>query len=135
MPDRYDVIIVGARCAGATLAIYLARQGASVLVLDRDPLPSDQVLSTHVVHAPGMDVLDEVGVGDAVRAVAPAMRVVRLRKNDGIVDVEMPRGREEYCPRRASRRPPRARRAGRGRHRARSHPRHRCRLAERPRGR
>ena len=101
MPDRYDVIVVGARCAGATLATYLARQGASVLVLDRDPLPSDQVLSTHVVHAPGMEVLDEVGVGDAVRAVAPAMRVVRLRKNDGIVDVEMPRGREEYCPRRA----------------------------------
>lgn len=58
--DRYDVIVVGARCAGATLATYLARAGASVLVVDRDALPSDQVISTHVVHAAGMDVLDEV---------------------------------------------------------------------------
>ena len=100
MPDRYDVIIVGARCAGATLAIYLARQGRAVLLVDRDALPSDQVLSTHLVHAPGMEVLDDVGVGDAVRSVAPPMRIVRLRKNNGIVDVEMPPGREEYCPRR-----------------------------------
>jgi menaquinone-9 beta-reductase len=97
----YDAIIVGARCAGATLASYLARGGASVLVVDKDPLASDQVLSTHLVHGAGMEVLDEVGVGDAVRTVAPAMRVVRLRKNSGIVDVPMPNGRYEYCPRRA----------------------------------
>lgn len=96
----YDVIVVGARCAGATLATYLARRGASVLVVDKDALPSDQIISTHTIHPAGMDVLDEVGVGGAVRAVAPAMRVVRLRKNDGIVDVPTPDGRHEYCPRR-----------------------------------
>ena len=98
--DRYDVIIVGARCAGASLATYLARNGASVLVVDRDALPSDQILSTHTIHAAGMDVLDEVGVGEAVRAVAPPMRIIRLRKNDSVVDVPAPNGREEYCPRR-----------------------------------
>ena len=57
----YDVIIVGARCAGATLAIYLARSGLSVLMIDKDKLPSDQVLSTHTIHPPGIDILDEVG--------------------------------------------------------------------------
>jgi hypothetical protein len=31
-------------------------------------------------------VLDDVGVGDAVRAVAPPMHIVRLRKNDAIVE-------------------------------------------------
>jgi menaquinone-9 beta-reductase len=98
---RHDVIVVGARCAGATLATFLARAGASVLLLDKDRLPSDQVLSTHTIHPPGLDVLDEVGVGDAVRAVAPATRLVRLRKNDAVVDIEFSGGRAEYCPRRA----------------------------------
>jgi flavin-dependent dehydrogenase len=99
--QSYDVVIVGARCAGATLATFLARTGASVLLLERDRLRSDQVLSTHTIHPPGLDVLDEAGVGDAVRAVAPPTHVVRLRKNKTFVDIEFPEGRAEYCPRRA----------------------------------
>ena len=97
---RHDVVIVGARCAGATLATFLARAGASVLLLDKDRLPSDQILSTHTIHPPGLDVLDEVGVGDAVRAVAPPTHIVRLRKNDAVVDYGFSGGRAEYCPRR-----------------------------------
>jgi menaquinone-9 beta-reductase len=57
--SRYDVVIVGARCAGATLATFLARGGASVVLLDKDRLPSDQILSTHTIHPPGLDFLDE----------------------------------------------------------------------------
>ncbi len=98
--SRHDVVIVGARCAGATLATFLARAGASVLLLDKDPLQTDQILSTHTIHPPGLDVLDEVGVGDAVRAVAPPSHIVRLRKNDAFVDCEFSGGRAEYCPRR-----------------------------------
>jgi menaquinone-9 beta-reductase len=97
---HHDVVIVGARCAGATLATFLAKAGASVLVLDKDPRPSDQILSTHTIHPPGLDVLDEVGVGDAVRAVAPPTHIVRLRKNDAVVDYGFSDGRAEYCPRR-----------------------------------
>jgi menaquinone-9 beta-reductase len=97
----YDVVIVGARCAGATLATFLVRAGASVLLLEKDRLRSDQILSTHTIHPPGLDVLDEVGVGDAVRAVAPPTHVVRLRKNETFVDIEFPAERAEYCPRRA----------------------------------
>ena len=66
----------------------------------RTGLPSDQILSTHTIHPPGLDVLDDVGVGDAVRAVAPPTHIVRLRKNDAFVDIEFPRDRAEYCPRR-----------------------------------
>jgi len=101
MESRYDVVIVGARCAGATLSTFLARGGASVLLLDRDRLPSDQVLSTHTIHPPGLDVLDDVGVGDAVRAVAPPTHIVRLQKNEAFVDIQFPDERAEYCPRRA----------------------------------
>jgi flavin-dependent dehydrogenase len=99
--SRHDVVIVGARCAGATLATFLARAGASVLLLDKDRLPSDQILSTHTIHPPGMAVLDDVGVGEAVRAVAPPTHIMRLRKNDAFVDIEFAGGRAEYCPRRA----------------------------------
>jgi glycine/D-amino acid oxidase-like deaminating enzyme len=36
--EHYDAVIVGARCAGATLGTLLARAGWSVLMLDKDPL-------------------------------------------------------------------------------------------------
>lgn len=98
--SSYDVLIVGARCAGASLATFLARSGASVLVLDRDRLPSDHVLSTHTIHPPGIDVLDRLGVGEAVRAGTPPSRRLRLEKEGAAVDVRYAAGRAEYCPRR-----------------------------------
>lgn len=100
MGTDYDVVIIGARCAGAALGTYLARSGARVLAVDRDPLPSDQVLSTHTIHPPGIDVLDELGVGQAVRAGAPASNRVRLVKRDAFADARFAGGRAEYCPRR-----------------------------------
>lgn len=96
----YDVAIVGARCAGAALATFLARSGARVLLVDRDPLPSDQVLSTHTIHPPGVDIIEELGVGDAVRTVTPKSPIARLRKDDATVDVTFADGRHELCPRR-----------------------------------
>ena len=33
--DRYDVVIVGAGCAGAAMAMLLSRFGAQVLLVDR----------------------------------------------------------------------------------------------------
>ena len=100
-PQSYDVVIVGARCAGATLATFLVRAGASVLLSEKDRLRSDQILSTHTIDPPGLDVLDEVGVGDAVRAVAPPTHAVRLRQNETFVDIEFPAERAEDRPRRA----------------------------------
>ncbi len=43
---QYDVLIVGARCAGASLAMLLARRGLKVLAVDRANFPSDTI-STH----------------------------------------------------------------------------------------
>jgi len=101
MLDRqFDVAIVGARCAGAALAAFLAKAGARVLLVDRDPLPSDQVLSTHTIHPPGVDILDELGVGEAVREVTPPSPTIRLRKGVAWADITFPEGRHELCPRR-----------------------------------
>lgn len=96
---NYDVIVVGGRCAGASVGTFLARGGARVLVLEQARLPSDQVLSTHAVRPRGMDLLDELGVGARVRS-APATRVLRLRKNAAFVDSRYPQGRCEHAPRR-----------------------------------
>src|SRR5262249_37846065 len=43
---EYDVLIVGGRVAGASLALLLAQRGHRVLMIDRDQFPSD-TLSTH----------------------------------------------------------------------------------------
>ena len=96
----YDFVIVGARCAGATLATLAARAGARVLLLDKDALPSDCVLSTHLIGPAGIDVLDEVGVGPAVRAVTPPVRRMRMNADGARSDIEFPADRAAYCPRR-----------------------------------
>lgn len=46
--DHYDVVIVGARAAGAATAMLLARRGVRVLAVDRQPYGSD-TLSTHAL--------------------------------------------------------------------------------------
>jgi predicted alpha/beta hydrolase family esterase len=57
------------RCAGAALATFLARSGAKVLVVERDRLHSDHVISTHTIHPPGVAILDELGAGNPLRSV------------------------------------------------------------------
>ncbi|MCY0926176.1 NAD(P)/FAD-dependent oxidoreductase [Streptomyces sp. H27-H1] len=63
----YDAVIVGARCAGASTAMLLARQGYRVLVVDRAVFPSD-TLSTHLIHPPGLAALRRWGLLDRVVA-------------------------------------------------------------------
>ncbi|MEU6083526.1 NAD(P)/FAD-dependent oxidoreductase [Streptomyces sp. NPDC047108] len=63
----FDVIVVGARCAGSPTAMLLARAGYRVLMLDRQEFPSD-TLSTHLVHQPGVAALARWGLLDRVRA-------------------------------------------------------------------
>jgi flavin-dependent dehydrogenase len=65
MTNDFDVIIVGARCAGSPTAMLLARKGYRVLLVDRASFPSDTV-SSHVVHAPGLAALRRWGLLDTV---------------------------------------------------------------------
>ncbi|MFF8835806.1 NAD(P)/FAD-dependent oxidoreductase [Streptomyces sp. NPDC015130] len=64
---RYDVIVVGARCAGAPTAMLLARLGHRVLLVDRATFPSDTI-STHLIHPPGLAALDRWGLLERVVA-------------------------------------------------------------------
>jgi flavin-dependent dehydrogenase len=46
--EERDAVVVGSRCAGATLATALAKRGWDVLLVDRDSFPGDTV-STHLM--------------------------------------------------------------------------------------
>ena len=64
----YDAIVVGARCAGASLAMLLARKGYRVLLTDRATFPSDHTMSTHLVWQNGTNRLRKWGLLDTVAA-------------------------------------------------------------------
>jgi 2-polyprenyl-6-methoxyphenol hydroxylase-like FAD-dependent oxidoreductase len=54
-PERlsmYDTIVIGARCAGAPVAMLLAQKGYKVLLLDRSTFPSE-IAHGHFIHRQG----------------------------------------------------------------------------------
>lgn len=63
----YDAVVVGARCAGSTAALALARDGLRVALVDKDVLPSDTI-STHFLFPNTVARLEALGVLDRVRA-------------------------------------------------------------------
>ena len=63
----YDVIIVGARCAGSSTAMLLARHGFKVLVVERATFPSDTI-STHILWPHGAEILARWGLLDTLAA-------------------------------------------------------------------
>jgi hypothetical protein len=69
--EEKDAVIVGARCAGSTLAIELAGRGWDVVMVDRDTFPSDTI-STHMMFPNTLARLEQPtvavrqGIGDAV---------------------------------------------------------------------
>jgi flavin-dependent dehydrogenase len=76
--ETVDVVVVGARCAGAATAMLLARAGHDVVVVDRAQFPSD-TLSTHAIARGGVVQLQRWGLLDAVVDTgAPEIRRVEF---------------------------------------------------------
>jgi flavin-dependent dehydrogenase len=74
-----DVVVVGARCAGAVTAMLLGRLGYRVTVVERGRIPSD-TLSTHGIGRGGVVQLAKWGLLHRVLASgAPAIRHVAFR--------------------------------------------------------
>ena len=65
--ETYNAVVVGARCAGASTALLLARKGMSVLLVDRDRHGAD-TLSTLALMRAGVLQLHRWGLLDQVRA-------------------------------------------------------------------
>ena len=81
----WDVVIVGARCAGAATALGLVRQGHRVLILDRASFPSD-TLSTHFLWPRGASYLNRLGLLAPVLAETPSGVELEFQR-DGIAFV------------------------------------------------
>ena len=101
--ERYDAVVVGARCAGAATAMLLARRGISVLLFDRDRRGAD-TLSTLAMMRAGVLQLSRWNVLDQVRAEGtPAIRSTSFVYGDEAVTVAIkPRDGVDalYAPRR-----------------------------------
>jgi len=83
----FDVVVVGARCAGSPLAVMLARRGLSVCLVDRAQFPSETP-STHLIQPSGVQLLDQLDVLDGVLA-AGAVPLDRLTMViDDVVRIE-----------------------------------------------
>lgn len=67
---HYDVIIVGGRPSGSTLAARLGQQGLRVLLLERAVFPSVPAASSPIIYASTMHLLDEIGADEAHYAEA-----------------------------------------------------------------
>src|SRR5262245_56386180 len=61
----HDVIVIGARCAGAPTAMLLARKGYKVLLVDRSTFPSD-IPHGHFIHRHGPKRLARWGLLDRI---------------------------------------------------------------------
>jgi 2-polyprenyl-6-methoxyphenol hydroxylase-like FAD-dependent oxidoreductase len=85
--SRHDVVVVGARAAGAATALLLARAGLDVLVVDRSPAGTD-TLSTHALLRPAVVQLHRWGVLDAVIAAGtPPVRRTTFVYADDVVPI------------------------------------------------
>lgn len=106
-PTRVDAVVVGGGIAGVSAAHFLAREGATVLVLEREP-----VLAHHTTGRSAALYMENYGQV-AVRRLALASRPFLEAPPDGLADAELlsPRpalevggpGRSEALERRAAR--------------------------------
>jgi 2-polyprenyl-6-methoxyphenol hydroxylase-like FAD-dependent oxidoreductase len=102
MTQKFDAIVVGARCAGSPTAMLLARKGYRVLLVDRATFPSDTV-STHILHPLGARALAKWGLLDRLVATGcPPLHTYAFDFGSFTIagapgTTEAPVG---YCPRR-----------------------------------
>ncbi|HEY7273624.1 MAG TPA: NAD(P)/FAD-dependent oxidoreductase [Actinoplanes sp.] len=89
MKTEWDVVVVGARAAGASVALLLARAGMRVLCLDRARYGSD-TLSTHALMRAGTLQLQRWGLLDRIVAAGtPPVRHTAFHYGSDTVSVSI----------------------------------------------
>lgn len=101
---RYDVIVIGARCAGSPTAMLLARAGHRVLLLDKATFPSD-IARLFFIRQSGVALLARWGLLDRVvdSGCPPIVEVTNDADGIKLVGTAPPFDgvAEAYAPRRA----------------------------------
>jgi 2-polyprenyl-6-methoxyphenol hydroxylase-like FAD-dependent oxidoreductase len=100
----YDAIIVGARCAGSSTAMLLARHGLKALLVDKATFPSDTI-STHILWPHGAEIMARWGLLQALAAtgVPPICRRMTFDVGPFALRGTVPDandGMGGFCPRR-----------------------------------
>jgi menaquinone-9 beta-reductase len=89
LDSHYDVIVVGARCAGAATAFLLAQSGAKVLLIDRQQYGSD-TMSTHALMRSAVLQLNRWGLIPRLAAAGtPAIRSTTFHYGGEAVKVDI----------------------------------------------
>jgi flavin-dependent dehydrogenase len=89
LDSHYDAVVVGARCAGAATAFLLARSGAKVLVVDRQPYGSD-TMSTHALMRSAVMQLTRWGLIPKIAAAGtPAIRSTTFHYGNEAIRVDI----------------------------------------------
>lgn len=88
---HYDAIIVGGRPAGSTLAARLALEGLRVLILERAVMPSLPGVSSPIIYASTMNMLDEIGADEnAYARNTPKIRRFLNVMDDDVYQFDIP---------------------------------------------
>lgn len=95
MQKNYDLIIVGARVAGSSLAYECAKAGLEVLLLEKGRLPSD-ILSTHNFFNNALSLLRDMGVLEKLlQTGTPTYKRVFIQFEDAVMDGDFPESKGE----------------------------------------
>ncbi|MEV4491160.1 FAD-dependent oxidoreductase [Micromonospora coxensis] len=84
LPQRTDVLVVGAGPTGLAAAVTLARRGVEVTVVDRAPRPAVTSRAA-VVHAYTLEVLDRIGAAAPLVEQGIASRRFTARDRDRVL--------------------------------------------------
>ena len=90
-----DVAIVGYGPVGATLAILLAQQGRSVVVLERQPHPYPLPRAVHMDHEVAR-IIQSCGLGEDLRPISEPADLYEWRNGDGLTLLRL--GRDGVGP-------------------------------------
>jgi len=87
LPSRCDVLVVGAGPAGAACALWLARAGVDVVLVDQHDFPRDKICGDALI-PDSHQALERLGLYDEVMAAAqPAQHLACIGPRGGRVDV------------------------------------------------
>src|SRR4051794_30682952 len=87
MREHFDVVVVGGRCAGAPLAMLLARAGLRVCVVDRARFPSETP-STHGIQPAGVTILERLGLRERVEPQAAVIEAGIVNLDGACVEID-----------------------------------------------
>lgn len=82
--DNHDVIVIGASLAGCTSAILLARAGASVLLIDKQPdIDAYKVVCGHYIQSSAIPTIERLGLLEPMLEAGAVLSPARIWFEDG----------------------------------------------------